>query len=672
MTSGGAPEQFGDPAEILVPLAAAATVGIHGTGPGNPFLGSGFFVAPNWVLTCAHVAQAEGEETIVGAPRRSVCVGYRDRMLKGVVEWATSQAPDTPAGTGSPRWASPDLALIRLLDQEADHPCVWLSERSAKGYTTNQVAYFGLLKVGGRIEPYSGQCAISGQLGTGTGGLLRLSNDDEMPQGLSGGPVVDLVRGEVIGVLRARRQDRDGGLAVSIQQLRGLPTAADPARDLYHRVMTAHDLYHADRHRFVGDQEFYGWTEAHTDIGAAAGRALTPGQRTELLGRLAQLPPPAGARILEEIVGEVRGGRPQGLPLAPRSWRDGLGLLYDLRRGSELEAVLRYAVLAATAERSVPAEESAEEALWAWAEHTAGAQGLARIFRSNLAGERTARLRARGTREPVRDPALRARSEAQLEIIPRGWEPGHYDWRVTVAPENGEVDCVQEDFRGTAFADLPARLAAPLAEAFRRCDEPDHLAALQLAVPGALVAFAADAWRLDPTGPALGAARPMVVRRTDPPPDEDEAVARERQERWRTLHRRRPVTEVLDCDETARADVPEEADLRTRPRDLLPVLCRSGPGAPEALHRLVRCGYAVALWRRDQVADDRVCADFHRGTQHTVRIAGTAGGLPAAVADLRAAVADGVPEAYWSTGLTLLYDDPTRPLPGTDELLETP
>lgn len=672
MTSGSAPERVGDAAEILDPLVMAATVGIHGTGPGNAFLGSGFFVAPNWVLTCAHVARAEGEATMPGAPRGPVCVGYRGRMLAGVVEWAADPGPDTSAAPATLRWASPDLALIRLLDRAADHPCVWLSERSAKGYNTHRVAYFGLLKAGDQLVPYSGQCAISGQLGTGTGGLLRLSNDDEMPQGLSGGPVVDLVRGEVIGVLRARRQDRDGGLAVSVQQLRGLPTSADPDRDLYHRVMTAHDLYHADRHRFVNDQEFYGWTEAHTDIGACAGRALTPGQRTELLGRLAQLPPPAGTRTLEEIVGQVRGGRPWGLPLAPRSWRDGLGLLYDLRRGSELEAVLRYVVLAATAERPVPAEESAEEALWEWAEDTAGAQGLARIFRSSLAAERAARLRARDTRDLVPDPALRARAEARLEIIPRGWEPGRYDWRVTVAPENGEVDCVQEDFRGTAVADLPARLAAPLAEAFRRCDEPDHIAALQLAVPGALVAFAADTWRLDPAGPALGAARPLVVRRTDPPPDEDEAVARERQDRWHTLHRRRPVTEVLDCDATARADVPEEAGLRARPRDLLPVLCRSGPAAPEALHRLVRCGYAVALWRRDQVADDRVCADFHRGARHTVRTAGTAGGLPAALAGLRAAVADGVPEAYWSTGLTLLYDDPTRPLPGADELLEAP
>jgi hypothetical protein len=675
VTSGGAPEQFADPSETLVPLAAAATVRIHGTEPGNPLLGSGFFVAPNWVLTCAHVALGEGEETLVGAPRRAVCVGYGDRLLKAVVEWADPAAPAPATGSsGGGNWPSPDLALIRLLDREVDHPCVWLTERTAKGYTTNPVAYFGWLGMDGELVSYSGHCAITGQLGIGGGDALRLSNDDEMPQGLSGGPVVDLVRGEVIGVLKARRRQRDGGLAVSIQQLRRLPGPGDPAGDLYHRVMSAHDLYHADRHRFTPDREFYGWTDAHSEIGAAVGRALTPGQRTALLGRLAQLPPPAAARVLHDVVTEVRGGPAQGLPLAPRAWRDGLGLLYDLRMGSsEREAVLRYAVHAATAERSVPAEESVERALWEWAEETAAAQGLSRIFRNNLVTERLSRLRARGARVPEPQlPALRTRSEVQLEIIPRGWEPGRYDWRVTVAPENGEVDCVQEDFHGTAFARLPTLLAAPLAEAFRRCDEPGYTAALQLAVPGALVAFAADTWRLDPDGRTLGADRPVVVRRTDPPPDEDEFVAEERNSRWRTLRHRVPCAEVLDCDEAARGPVPEDTELRDLPYYVLPVLCRSGPAAPEALHRLARSGYPVALWRREPVAAERVCSDFHRGALSTIRSARTAAGLPAALAWLRAAVTDGVPEAFWSSGLALIYDDPTRPLPGTDELLETP
>ncbi|MDX6354231.1 MAG: hypothetical protein QOF98_1134, partial [Streptomyces sp.] len=388
VTAGDGPRDPVDSAEILVPLASAATVRVHGAESGNPLLGSGFFVAPNWVLTCAHVALAGQEET-VGAARK-VSIGYGDRMLTGVVEWAEPDA--SPDGT---RWPAPDLALVRLLDI-VDHPCVWLSERTAKGYSTHEVAFFGWVPLDGEVYPYNGRCTISGQLGSGSGGLLKLGNEDEMPQGISGGPVVDLVRGEVIGVLKSRRAGRDGGLAAGIQQLRRLPVTADPADDLYQRVMTAHDLYHADRHGFVPGAEDT-WTDAHSELGAAAGRALTPGQRTRLLGMLAQLPPPTDVRGLQRIVTEVRGAPVQGLPLAPRAWRDGLGLLYDLRRGnSELEAVLRYAVHAASAERSYAAEESAERELWQWAEKIAAdAESLTRMFRNHLINQRKARLRLR-------------------------------------------------------------------------------------------------------------------------------------------------------------------------------------------------------------------------------------------------------------------------------------
>jgi hypothetical protein len=599
-----------------------------------------------------------------------VSIGYGDRLLGGVVEWSE---PAAPASGGS--WPAPDLALIRLLDP-VDHPCVWITERTAKSYTTNQVAFFGWVPMDGEHVAYSGRCTISGQLAAGSGGILRLGNEDEMPHGLSGGPVVDLVRGEVIGVVKARRKGHDGGLAVGIQQLRRLPDLPGPDGDLYDRVMSAHDLYHADQHQSVHGGEFT-WTDAHSEIGAAAGRALTPGQRTRLLGMLAQLPPPAGARGVQDIVTEVRGAPVHGLPVAPRAWRDGLGLLYDLRRGTaELESVLRYAVQAATAARTAPVDEVVERELARWAQETAAADDrLTRLFRATLLSERTARLRARALGAPagpVGAAAPRIRTEALLEIIPRGWEPGRYDWRVCVVPPGGETECVAEDFHGTAFADLPERLAEPLAEAFRRCDEPGWTATLQLAVPGALMAFAADAWRLAPGGGALGAARPIVVRRTDPPADEDPAVAEERHSRWRALHRSPPAPVVLDCEDSVLCPVPEEADLRLRPPETLPVLCRSGLDAPEVLHTLVRSGYAVALWRRDPVDAEALCADFHRGAVRTVRAARTAGALPGHLVTLRAKVAAGVPEAYWSHGLTLLYDDPTRPLPGTDELLETP
>jgi len=250
-----------------------------------------------------------------------------------------------------------------------------------------------------------------------------------------------------------------------------------------------------------------------------------------------------------------------------------------------------------------------------------------------------------------------------------------------VLPAGGEVDCVEEDFRGTDFPDLPTRLAEPLTEAFRRCDEPGYTATLQLAVPGSLVAMAADSWRLRPGGRMLGADRPVVTRRSDLPPafggqyaqpDEDPVVTAERLDRWRAQHQRRLTAEVLDCDQEALCRLPADAELRDMARELVPVLCRSAGSAPQVLHDLTVAGHAIAMWRREPVAADALCADYHRGIERTVRAARSAAGLPAALAALRADAADGVPEAYWSTGLMLLYDDPTRPLPGADELLETP
>lgn len=719
MTPLGDDPEAVDPAEVLVPLVDEATVRIHGAGPGRPLYGSGFFVAPGWVLTCAHVAcrtpwgegarpaggeaaesgaesgaeaaaesveEAAAVATRPGARRaRRVVVGWGDRMLLGVVEWAQ---PDEDDGRGS--WAAPDLALVRLLDA-VDHPCVWLTERTPKAYSTSRVAFFGYTEpypepypepctppgageeAGGEApaayESYSGMCTISGQLG---GGVLKLGNEDEMPYGVSGGPVVDLARGEVVGLVKARRKGRDGGLAVGLQQLRRIPGGAKPADDLYQRVMAAHDLYHADQHGFVRGQAGT-WTDAHHDIGACGGRALTAGQRTQLLGLLAQLPPPADAHGLMEIVTAVRGGPARGLPVAPRAWRDGLGLLYDLRRGNaELEAVLRYAVLAATADRAGPTDEAAERAVWLWAQDTAASvDGLNRLFRSTLVDERRARLQLRASPGVDLTPSQWRGPEALLEIIHRGWEPGRYDWRVSVLPPGGDVECVEEEYEGTELAALPDRLREPLREVFRRCDAPGRLATLQLAVPGALVGFAAETWPLGPGGGTLSADRPVVIRRTDAP-EEDRQAAGERAARWRTLHQQQPHPELLDCDEGAPGELPDDASLRDRPRDTLPVLCRSASTAHEALHRLYRNGYSVALWRREPVGQETVCTDFHRGVQRTVRAARTAGRLPGLLAELRAAVGDRVPESYWSAGLSMLYDDPTRPLPGAGDPLVSP
>ncbi|MGK5632731.1 trypsin-like peptidase domain-containing protein [Streptomyces sp. URMC 123] len=790
-----------DPFETLAPLVAAATVRIHAAplgyaadgqrAPGaartaeRPW-GSGFFVAPNWVLTCAHVALWGRGDTVADGGIPDVGVSFDGRTVRGRVEWA--QPVENP---GHGLWPAPDLALIRLLEP-VPHRCVWLTERTSKVFTRKEVAFFGCAEEDGEVEDLSGRCTIRGELGRD--GKLRLGSEDEIPEGASGGPVVDLARGEVIGVLKARRTGLDGGLAVSVVQLRRVPGgpppyAAPPAPgpyavpgpppyavpspppyaapapyvgdslpsdgargagarstergrsvdDLYQRVMRAHDRHHADEHRNVHATRTT-WTDAQAALGATAGRALTAGRRTELLGLLADLPPPISTASLQQTVDELRGQPCENLPLAPRSWRDGLGLLYDGGYGQtgELETILRYCVHAATADRPYPADPGTEQRLWQWADDLAAAVQLPRPFRVALAGQRAARLRAReglitmsdelrpapphtdpvpgavpsrpyrpgaatgpgaprpagtgaafGQQTPVHDTSVRGapgseaapRAAVMLEIIPRGWEPGRYDWRVCAVRPTGELVPMEEDFRGAALDPAPGsappdQLRDWLLEAFRRCDEPHRpagAATLVVALPRALLGFPVDAWRLAPDGPPLGAERPVVVRCSDPPPESEEDAAA-RAKRWRGVHTGLMEPAVLDCEDGRPERVPDERELRVRGPRTVPILCRYADAAaePAALHRIIGSGYPVALWRREPVDRQRICADFHRGATRAVLDTGQADRLPEEIRRLRAGIGLGEPETYWSQGITLLYDDPSRPLPGADDPLETP
>ena len=160
-----------DPAETLVPLVRDATVRVHGAKPGHPLYGSGFFVAPNWVLTCAHVAcrgseDAENAENTEGAAgvgepaAREVTVGWGDRMLGGVVEWAEPAEHDgAPLARPRPRAdpaAGPGRPPLRLADrahrQGLHHQPGRLLRLDTPG--------------GDELEPYNGRCTISGQAGT--------------------------------------------------------------------------------------------------------------------------------------------------------------------------------------------------------------------------------------------------------------------------------------------------------------------------------------------------------------------------------------------------------------------------------------------------------------------------------------------------------------------------
>jgi NTP-dependent ternary conflict system VMAP-like protein/trypsin-like peptidase len=698
-TRGAHPSDV-DPFETLAPLAAAATVRIHppptgydGGEPGPRPWGSGFFVAPGWVLTCAHVAlrggPAEGGWREVG-----LSFGDIERPVRGVVEWAH---PEENPDDG--RWPAPDLALIRLLEP-VRHTCVWLTERTASVFTSGNVAFFGCTEDDGRIEPVSGRCSIRGELGTE--GELKLGHQDEIPEGASGGPMVDLERGEVIGVIKARRTGgRDGGLGLSVLQLRRLSPPAGPLLDerddTYHRVLHAHDQYHADQHRDTSTPNET-WTDAQSRLPAAARRVLNPGQRAELLGLLAELPPPASTRALAGMITELRGRPFQGSLPAPRGWRDGLGLLYDPGAGrGELETVLRYAVYAATADHPFPAPPGAEDRLLEWAHRTAADLVLPKWVRSRLFEEQHARDRARITaegqdlgwgviEEPEEGPPPPASTPLPavlLEITPHAWDPLSYDWVVYAPLPTGELTAVDADSGARGYDRPPPRLRAALSEACRRCDETGRPAMVEAALPYSLLGVPVDEWHIaGEPGTRLGDQRPVVVRCADPDPaaQQDEELRSSRQARWEKVHAGSMAPVVLDCAAGHPHPLPEPAALAALDADTVPVLCRAGATGkgeregedPTALIRVMVSGYDVLLWRREIVPHEPNCAEFHRGVTRTVTQAERAGALPEALRRLRADVGGGVPESYWSDSLTLVYADPARAMPGAEDFLEAP
>ncbi|MGQ5594084.1 VMAP-C domain-containing protein [Streptomyces sp. ESR1.13] len=714
MTHGRAPGAPGarDAARrALRGLVMAATVRIHRPDAGyaldepGTFLGSGYFVAPSWVLTCAHVA--------CGGEGGEVVVVYEPAPGRGMSAVPGHVAAALPEGAGSVPggWPAPDLALVRL-SEPVDHECVYLSERPAAYFGEGTVLYAGWTVVDGHLRMLDGTLTVEGTIGGWTTDVqMRLGNND-LPDGVSGGPVIDPERGEVIGVLKSRSDHARGGTSTGLEQLRTLPVPAGElkaeADDLYQAVVHAHDRYHRDRQRHP-DARRHTWADVQNQLGARPGQTLSPDERVQLLGRLADLPPPASTRSLLDLLGSLPDFEaPAPLP-APRGWRDGLGALYEyaLDDGA-LYLVLDYAVHVMTADRPFLATSTpaAEEALWAGVWQAAQRLGP---------GRRSALLERRRTRMAARPPvpvggaggragAATGRSSVLVEIVRRGWEPDHCDWSVFVVRSDGEAKRIEEVQR-VPLADLPAHLSAPLKEAFRQCDTPGRPAVLQVATEHSLLALDVDEWRLGPEDERLGTQRPVVLRCTDrdqlmedgeygpydPYGEKREGggspaaavggdrrldVDEERRARWRWLHAHPVTAAVLDCDDGLRKPVPPVEELRGLSHGTVPVLCRfdghGHEGGTDGLARLVRGGFGVALWRRRHGLPEAVCGEFHRGTLD--QIAGPAGAhrLPEAVHDLRSRLRSGRPETFWAHGIALLYDDPHQPLPGAGDLLEAP
>ncbi|QNA70671.1 trypsin-like peptidase domain-containing protein [Streptomyces sp. So13.3] len=207
--------------------------------------GTGFFVAPGWVLTCAHVVKDQAAVSVV------TDAGISAHPVQGTVV-----ARSAPKGAGA-LWPFPDLALIRL-DAALDHPCVLLEADDPLGEQECQTWGYPPREYG--LDP-PGSPATFRFEGVEGDGYLRLKAGQARP-GLSGAPLLCPERRAVVGVVSASRNiDTDlGGWASPVsalfdggpgvpadllaagRRIRGLNRAAVLAdRTAWHRVLPVAD-----------------------------------------------------------------------------------------------------------------------------------------------------------------------------------------------------------------------------------------------------------------------------------------------------------------------------------------------------------------------------------------------------------------------------------------------
>ncbi|UFR02386.1 trypsin-like peptidase domain-containing protein [Streptomyces sp. Go40/10] len=345
----------------------------------DSYWGSGFFVAPGWLLTCAHVVGKGGAAVCRGDSALSVT--WQERTAAGAPEPRTGTGTAVvvaprPAGAQPARdpWPFPDLALVRVTGTD-DVRCLWLGDREATPRTP--VGLYGWSVQTGELGVRHG----TGELAGSDARALLLAGS--LPVGgLSGGPVLDLRHGSVIGVIKGRR--REEGVAVPVTALYELLDSREAGRTV-REVLRAHDLHHAS---LLGTSSPYpGWTAFQAALPGhpPSGSAVTAELRTRLYGHLAQLPPPAGAgevvHLVEDVKAQVRGERLPALVLPHvRTWREGAALLYGLRTldpgggGTlvDLDAVLLYAARVARRTAREPAADVDAGHLRAFADWIAG------------------------------------------------------------------------------------------------------------------------------------------------------------------------------------------------------------------------------------------------------------------------------------------------------------
>ncbi|MEU8539019.1 trypsin-like peptidase domain-containing protein [Streptomyces sp. NPDC048717] len=691
---------------------------------GDPYWGTGYFIAPGWVLTCAHVVAKGGSAVWRSEP--ALGITWAGGRTTGRVVLAKPR-PATPEAE-LVSWSFPDLALVRVEGAE-DAVCVRLGERAPAAPTPIRL-YGWSYRTG---EP--AVLSLSGEVRGSEGKALLL---DAVPtEGCSGGPVVDLGRGTVIGVVKGRARDGQGpaqGAATSLASLRELYDV--PGGRILHEVLRAHDGFHLAQHRSLTVRQT--WTAVQRDLWAGTG--ISPATRVQLYGRLAALPSPTGPGEVMDLVDRVKRRvlHPEYqavLETDARTWRDGVGLLRELHAGDPRTADLRpgdpraaETLVYARGDRSGSADPG-RDAVLLYAAHVVrhvterygpvpGAAGLA-----DWIGEEAYAAHA-AVREDIavlldpdgphtgagngREPGARADVRIEIDAVP--WAtPRRYAWRVMLRFAGGgdghgghdghdghgshgshdgagsTISPLRGDDKGVPRERLRETLRGPLAEALALGDSGDHLARVEVVLPRELFDEPVDTWRLAPDDEPfgerslpLGQRRVVFLRdrhRSHHPPSPEWRL------RWRGSAagplRAVPLRgEVLTPGAEGHGpQLRRESRMAVYARlgaaggGSVPVYC--GPVAAgdgrRAMEAALAAGHPIALWRR---ADDDHgdCAAFHKQADAFLRDAGRADGMHQPLRMLRLLAGDteagpqGRSEHAWAEDLAVLYDPPDQAL----------
>lgn len=639
-------------------------------GPRAEFWGSGFFIAPGWVLTSAHV---------VDVGRRAVWRGERvigittESGDKLVGELACALPRPSGDGPRSGPWPDPDLALVRVPEPASCTQAVWLSDRMRLSSPHVQMHGYSL-SVGSDGEP--GYVQGPGRASAPVDGTMVLQGGF-LPPGCSGGPVVDVERGAVIGVNKGRSQGAQVARATPVTALRSFVEAGAREAEAWHEALSAHDRHHLQR--FRGPD--WSWPRLQFDQGKLrdSGYAVgfTAHDRVQLFGCFAELPPPDSAG---EVLGMVQQASSEVNQEAirlhinkPCSWREGVGLLYAEGgdRDFERAAVVLYAaqICQALARRGAPDGALADLERWV--------RNIAITLPTSDLRQKVLDILAGSSAVPG---ARTSYADVLVEIDPDLY--GTHPWRIKLVQPDGQTAFVNGNEVGAERGRLERDIRAALAEALDQGDMGEHLAAVDFMLPRALFDEPVELWRAHVQAPEeefSPRSLPLGHRRTVALRDHHRWRIGEHMpewhQRWRAVRRGHMAAAPLGPGhERQETQLTAWGRLSGLPPNAVPVHCSRVSEERDAMAMGVAlgAGHAVALWRRcDEPHDD--CDEFRARAAQLLRSAKShraPGCLRELVRDVRNQSA-GLHVSLRGE-LVLLYDPPQGGPQLADEPLRAP